>query len=450
MIYRLQFLLRHLLTILIGLLFITACSDDDDPVDPVPSNPSAVIAVFSDPHYFDPNLGTSGAAFEAYIAFDRKLLAESHAITEAAVSEILASDADIVIVPGDLTKDGERSSHEAFAGFLAQLEQAGKQVFVVPGNHDVSNPLAVQFTGDIALPVPSVTDEEFAQIYGAYGYDEALQRDVSSLSYVAEPVDGLWILGMDACRYKENAGQSRSVTGGLFTAATEQWVKARLQEARMQNKTVIGVMHHGLLEHFAGQKINPVSSDYVVDDWARLSTEFAELGMSIVLTGHFHANDIVRKSTGSSVLFDIETGSLVTWPSPYRIMRLGTDRTLNISTHHVQSIQYDTGGKSFQDYAHDFLESGILGVSTYILVQQFGLSEAEAAALSPIMTGAFIAHYAGDETMSPEAQTVISALKLAGDANSLFMAAALEALYTDLPPADNTLTINLETGATTP
>jgi len=429
-----------------GMILFTACSEDDDPAAPVDQNPSAVIAVFSDPHYFDPTLGSSGSAFESYIAMDRKLIAESHALTEAAVSAILSTDANIVIVPGDLTKDGERSSHERFAAFCAQLEQAGKAVFVVPGNHDVRNPHAVRYEGNQALPVASVTEQEFAQIYAEYGYDEAIARDPASLSYVAEPVDGIWVLGMDACRYSENEGEGHAVTGGRLSAATEGWIKARLQEAQAQEKTVFGVMHHGLLEHFQGQKLNPISADYVVDDWARLSGEFADLGMHIVLTGHFHSNDVVEKRTSESFLFDIETGSLLTWPCPYRIMRLNSDRTLDITTAVIENIQYDTGGDAFQDYAYGYLESGMLGLSTYILTSQFGVDEQTAQMLAPVMTEAFVTHYRGDETMTAEAQGVITTLKQAGDANSLFMASALEALFSDPPPADNTLTINLESG----
>jgi len=427
-------------------LVLISCSEDDDPAAPLPQNPAAVIAVFSDPHYFDPDLVGDGSAFETYISRDRKLLAESHALTEAAVAGILATDAEIVLVPGDLTKDGERSSHERFASFLAQLEAAGKAVFVVPGNHDVRNPNAVRYEDDDTVPVANVTEQEFAQIYAAYGFEEAIARDPSSLTYVAEPVDGIWIFGMDVCRYQQNDGRAYPETGGRFFPETEAWVKARLQEARNQGKTVFGVMHHGMLEHFQGQKLNPVSSNYVVDDWARISSEFAELGMHVVFTGHFHSNDIVSRATGNSFIYDIETGALVTWPSPWRIVRLQSDRTLQISTRYIESIQYDTKGKAFQDYAYDYLSSGMRNLVATILVSMFGLGEAEAQSYSPIMSDAFITHYRGDETMTAEAQELIVELQRAGDVNSLLMASALQALLTDLPPADNTLTIDLETG----
>ncbi len=439
-------LLRRIVLPAAVALILASCSEDE-PAAPVAQNPTATIAVFSDPHYYAPSLGTGGAAFNDYVAGDRKMIAESHAIAEAAVAALLQSDAEIVIVPGDLTKDGERASHEAFAAFMQQLEAAGKQVFVVPGNHDVRNPAAVGYQGDDAVPVPTVTEQEFAQIYGAFGYDEAIARDPSSLSYVAEPVDGVWILGMDPCRYSENEGRGYPVTGGRFSAETESWIKARLAEAQAEDKTVFGVMHHGLLEHFPGQKLNPISSDYVVDDYLRLSADFAALGMHIVFTGHFHANDIAMRQTGDSFIYDIETGALVTWPSPYRIVQLTADRRVRVETRRIESINYDTGGTDFQDYARDYLERGMEGLVTYVLVQQFGLPEAVAATLAPVTSGAFTAHFAGDEQMTAEAQAAIAGLKSAGDANSLFLATALETLYTDPPPADNTLIIDLQSGA---
>ena len=436
----------RLLLLSAAALILVACSEDEDPAAPVGQNPTAVIAVFSDPHYFDPDLISAGSSFETYISRDRKLLAESHALTEAAVAGILASDAKIVLVPGDLTKDGERSSHERFASFLAQLEAAGKAVFVVPGNHDVRNPNAVRYTDDATVPVASVTEQEFAQIYAAYGFEEAIARDPASLTYVAEPVDGIWIFGMDVCRYQENEGKAYAESGGRFLPETEAWIAARLKEAQLQGKTVFGVMHHGMLEHFQGQKLNPISSNYVVDDWARISGRFADLGMHVVFTGHFHSNDIVSRTTANSFIFDIETGALVTWPSPWRIVRLQSDRTLQISTRHIESIQYDTQGKAFQDYAYDYLSSGMRDLVATILISMFGLGETEAQSHAPIMADAFITHYRGDETMTAEAQQLIEQLQGAGDVNSLLMASALQALLTDLPPADNTLTIDLETG----
>lgn len=40
----------------------------------LPNYPQMKFIVFSDPHYFDPSLGTEGKAFQEYLDNDRKLL----------------------------------------------------------------------------------------------------------------------------------------------------------------------------------------------------------------------------------------------------------------------------------------------------------------------------------------------------------------------------------------
>ena len=62
---------------------------------------------------------------------------------------------------------------------------------------------------------------------------------------------------------------------------------------------------------------------YLVNDYERLSTAFADAGMSYVFTGHMHANDIAAMTTeAGSTLYDIETGSVVTYPSPMRFVTI--------------------------------------------------------------------------------------------------------------------------------
>ena len=72
-----------------------------------PDYPQMKFIVFTDPHYFDGSLGTHGQAFQDYLDKDRKLLRESRELLEEVIGFILKSDADFVLIPGDLTKDGE-------------------------------------------------------------------------------------------------------------------------------------------------------------------------------------------------------------------------------------------------------------------------------------------------------------------------------------------------------
>jgi hypothetical protein len=404
------------------------------------SFPTVSMCVFSDPHYYDPNLGTSGTAFEDHVRLSRKLTAESEAILESLIELVVSEDAEIVLVPGDLTKDGERTGHLKCAAYLGQLEAAGKRVFVIPGNHDIDNPHAVQYSGDTTIPVESITAEEFAEIYRDFGYGEALFNDPHSLSYVAEPIDGFWILAMDSCLYRNNA--EYPVTGGEFSEETLSWLLEILEEGCVRNKTVFGMMHHGLLEHFTGQKL--YFPDYVVEDSMSLSHAFARSGLNVVFTGHFHAQDVVGMTfPDGTFMLDIETGSPVTYPCPYRAVSLDSSGELRITSRRISSIDYETGGKLFQQYALDFLEDDLDETMASMLEEIKWISPAVAQEVSPHMASAMIAHYAGDESPSNDTLDYIRQLQESDSFVEQMLGAGLLAIWTDPEPEDNVLTVDL-------
>lgn len=409
---------------------------------------SVRFAVFSDPHLFDPALGTEGAAFEAYLAQDRKLIRESEALTKSVVAELIkthqSEPLDFILVSGDLTKDGERASHEKFAGYLAQLEAAGIPVYVVPGNHDVNNPHAMAFDGATATSVATVTPAEFANVYTQFGYGEAKAIDTNSLSYTVEPVPGLVLLGLDSCKYTENASKGYPVTSGAYSAATQSWIVDQIEAARAAGKQVIAMQHHGILEHYTGQ--SQAFAEYVIDDWQNVSESLAKAGLGLMFTGHYHANDITEKTwadTGDK-LYDVETGSLVTAPCPYRIVTLHGNNAAQIETKKVQEIDYDTNGLAFPEYAQQFLYEGLLGIAQYTLKMQYGLPDAQVAALAPLVANAFQAHYAGDEQADATTKATINSFLTSGDPTTEFLGQTLYALWTDLAPADNRALLSLD------
>jgi predicted MPP superfamily phosphohydrolase len=134
--------LRFLFTIL-AICFLAACTKDlpTEDMSQVPSNGSnelkskplqLKIAVLSDIHYMDPSLLMNGAenglAFQTYLAYDPKLIQFSDPIFRTALSKIVREKPDIVLIPGDLTKDGEPVSHESVAALLHQLADDGIKV----------------------------------------------------------------------------------------------------------------------------------------------------------------------------------------------------------------------------------------------------------------------------------------------------------------------------------
>jgi len=142
------------------------------------------IATLSDIHYFATNLLVSnGSAFQTYLAGDRKLLAESAAIAKASVDAVIAQEPDILLISGDLTKDGEYDSHIGVSNLLARAAASGALVYVIPGNHDVNNANAMSYNGSTAAPVANVTPSQFSAIYAPFGYNSAttVTRDPNSL-----------------------------------------------------------------------------------------------------------------------------------------------------------------------------------------------------------------------------------------------------------------------------
>jgi hypothetical protein len=411
------------------------------------SSETVHFAVLSDIHYYDSALGTTGEAFENYLMYDRKMLRESDAILNAAISEIKQANIRFLLVSGDLTKDGERICHTDMAAYLKDLEDSGIQVYVVPGNHDINNPDAVSYSGAQTTPVPNISPDDFVTIYGQFGFEQALSRDANSLSYLVEPAPGLCVLGMDACRYKEN--MDTPIVGGRFSQETLNWILAQIAWAKANNKQIIGFMHHGIVAHYSMEPL--LFGDYLVDDWTNISKLFADAGMRMVFTGHYHAQDAVERTIQRgrtpSFIFDVETGSLVTYPVPYRLITL--DETLSavqIESRLITEIDYDTGGIPFPQYAQQYLEDGLLILSQTILIDYFGLDPAEAAAYSPDIVKAFEANYVGDENPDSETlQTAIGYLQMPDPALKL-IGMGLLSLWHDPHPADNNLTLDLKNG----
>jgi len=113
------------------------------------------------------------------------------------------------------------------------------------------------------------------------------------------------------------------------------WIQDRLAEAKKRNITVIAMLHHGLVEHCVGQE--SLDPGYITDNWEANSDALIDAGLKVIFTGHYHANDITLRTKGTNTVFDIETGSLVNPPSPYRIITLDTN-SMTVETKHITSI----------------------------------------------------------------------------------------------------------------
>lgn len=402
--------------------------------------PHLKIAVMSDIHFLDPTLFTNdagaGAAFQNYLNFDPKLIELSAPILMKAVAEIVAAKPDILLIPGDLTKDGEKASHETMAVLLKQIADQGIKVFVIPGNHDINNPEAKAYDGNNSSPTPSISANDFANIYSGFGYSNAISRDNNSLSYICEPFNKLWILGIDDCKYDLN--ETVEIVSGVIKEGTMNWILEKLAEAKKKNITVLAMMHHGIMEHYAGQAT--IDPGYVTDNWQTNADALIDAGLRVMFTGHYHANDITMRTKGNNTLFDIETGSLVTPPSPFRIISMDPN-SMYIDTKHVTSIAVPfPAGLDFVTYSNLFISGHLDGIFNYMLQSPpYNVPSEIAAGIAPLFRNALMAHYAGDEHITPEEQAqddYVASL-------SPQLGMVLHSFWTDLLPMDSKFTIDM-------
>jgi hypothetical protein len=169
--------------------------------------------------------------------------------------------------------------------------------------------------------------------------------------------------------------------------------------AKKQNATVFAMMHHNLIEHYTNQ--SELDPGYVIDDWQNKVKRLMDAGLRIIFTGHYHANDITTYSHEGKTLYDIQTGSLVTAPMPYRLIQL-QGNTLQVKTKTVQTIgQSLPDGLTFPAYSQQFLSGHLDQYFNSLLQNRFGAPASLAAFASPIFRSGIMAHFAGDENMPP-------------------------------------------------
>jgi 3',5'-cyclic AMP phosphodiesterase CpdA len=299
------------------------------------------ILVIGDPHVMDPSLieSTESSAYQLMIEGSRKLLAESADIFKAYIDTIKILKPDLVIIPGDMTNDGEWVSHQLVVSYLQQLADAGIPTLVIPGNHDMENPSARVYTATGSVPVETITPEQFAQIYRNFGYGPQVDREPTSLTYSCEPLEGIVFIGIDDCRIKSRGISSwNDYEYGRITPATLEWVLERLDRAVEEKKAVIVAVHHQLLCHYDGQEtLMPSAATENGEQIARL---LADHGARVVLTGHMHIPGISRLQGTESGDFitEITSSSTVSYPSQYRMLYVSDDRkVMQVDTRYLHT-----------------------------------------------------------------------------------------------------------------
>jgi predicted phosphodiesterase len=232
---------------------------------------------------------------------------------EKALTHLISLDLDFLLLPGDLTQDGEIINHKWLA---KRLDSLPFPVYVIPGNHDVPSINATE---------KAIAFTDFPQYYQQHGYQNQQQ-----LYYTREIFPEVQLIALNSNNFNAEGQQL-----GYVEKTQLSWLEKTLE--KHQHKLVLVTIHHNLIEHFPDQKTHPLGQRYMLDNANILLELFKKYQVKFIFTGHLHVQDISRWHH----IYEICTGSLVSYPHPYRVVEIEHDSQqtkINIESFKIESV----------------------------------------------------------------------------------------------------------------
>lgn len=223
-------------------------------------------------------------------------------------------DLDFLLLPGDLTQHGEADNH---AWLRDRLSKLPFPVYVVPGNHDVPSLLPNE---------QSIGWADFPYYYRKFGYDDPAQ-----CYYTCQVLPGVRLIGLNSNQFDNQRKQV-----GRLDDTQLIWLEQVLTQAK--DELVLVMVHHNVVEHLPNQSQHQLGRRYMLENAPVLVKMLRDFGVQLVFTGHLHVQDIAQENG----VYDITTGSLVSYPHPYRILNFRTDsygrQWLQVESHRVGAV----------------------------------------------------------------------------------------------------------------
>ncbi|WP_370896712.1 metallophosphoesterase family protein [Chryseobacterium gossypii] len=339
-----------------------------------------------------------------------------------ALDDIAAKGIRIVAMPGDFSDDGQAYNIRGLRRILDQYhEKFGINFYITTGNHDPvgplrrdagkddflgqdGNPLGVYSRKNIGKAKNKIITKDIAEsgyleildelkdfgfypkkedifwstpfdldVYRNYSYEKALQNahyskrmyavskgfSVPDLSYVVEPVKGLWMIAIDGNTYipkdlnghPDDPDNYHGAGIGYNNVLTHKrhliaWVKKLAKEAKRNNKTLIAFTHYPMIDFNDGAS-SEIRKLLGNKKWQlermpeeNVARAFAEAGLQIHFAGHMHINDTGIRSTGDKMLVNIQVPSLAAYLPGYKILTVHTPEKMEIQTEILKDVPH--------------------------------------------------------------------------------------------------------------
>ena len=360
------------------------------------NNKKISLSILSDIHILARSLMANNKEFNMAIKYDRKFLVEGEGLLKRALELASLNDSKYIIIPGDLTKDGEKKSHLEVMEILKSwtYENPQRKIFLIPGNHDINNKQAFDYKN--LKKTDGIEPREFFEIYDFLYKDKVLEfyknsnifrshldfinkkfnRDFKYSyycqgygSYLAridnnlENKNSLTLLFIDtsiySCDYEQNHKDGKTNVVGALDKNIMKWAIEKIDEAKARKDMIFLISHHALIPNFRDQRL--VLGPFIIKNWnekyidddPRINDKLpievlADMGVKFLFTGHLHENGTAKyKSVLGNEIFNIQTGSTVTYPLPIRHINVLDDIeefngfSVDLKTQLIKSFSYE-------------------------------------------------------------------------------------------------------------
>ncbi|MCW8331037.1 metallophosphoesterase [Photobacterium sp. SDRW27] len=189
--------------------------------------------------------------------------------------------------------------------------------------------------------------------YKQEGYSACLT--VPDTSYLVEPVEGLWLLAIDANVYipkadadlenpesadnfsgSGNAGYNKMLT---HKAHVIEWMKTVASRAEKQGKTLVTFSHFPMTEFYNGAAetiediFGPGNFQLARSPKEDVSRALAQTGIKLHVGGHMHFNDTgVKHYDDGSYLFNIQAPSMAAYVPAYKLLTFKEKQQVEVET----------------------------------------------------------------------------------------------------------------------
>ncbi len=347
------------------------------------------FAVISDPHIARPE--TIPDSLQRF-----HLVEVSIPGIEQIFDHLTQLDLDFLLLPGDLTQHGEWTNHQ---WLIERLKQLPFPAYVVPGNHDV----VARDATDRAIGI-----HDFPRLYQDFGYS-----DGKTPYYQQEILPRVQLIGLNSNAFEADGSQ---IGVGYLSEEQLAWLDDLLPQ--LQQNLVLVMLHHNLLEHLPGQAKSPLGQRYMVHNHEALIHRLQQAQVPLIFTGHLHVQDIARRGN----LCEILTGSLVSYPHPYRVLEIehhgDGGLTVAVDSHRLKTVE---PWEDLQAMSHQWMCDRAQGFMVKFLTSPpLNLPIAEAEAIAPGLQHFWATIAAGDAQfdfshLSPETRRVLEVFNAVGE-----------------------------------